>query len=28
VVIVLPIAGFALRRLGMSPERRKLDPRR
>ena len=28
VLIVLPIAGFALRRLGMSPERRSLDPRR
>ena len=28
VLIVLPIAGFALRRLGMSPERRTLDPPR
>jgi uncharacterized membrane protein YeaQ/YmgE (transglycosylase-associated protein family) len=28
VLIVLPVAGFALRRLGMSPERRRLDPRR
>jgi uncharacterized membrane protein YeaQ/YmgE (transglycosylase-associated protein family) len=28
VLIVLPIAGFALRRVGMSPERRPLDPPR
>ena len=28
VLIVLPIAGFALRRLGMSPERRPLEPPR
>jgi uncharacterized membrane protein YeaQ/YmgE (transglycosylase-associated protein family) len=28
VLIVLPIAGFALRRLDMSPERKRLDPRR
>jgi hypothetical protein len=28
VLIVLPVAGFALRRLGMSPERRPLEPRR
>jgi uncharacterized membrane protein YeaQ/YmgE (transglycosylase-associated protein family) len=29
VLIVLPVAGFVLRRIGMSPERRKLDqPRR
>jgi uncharacterized membrane protein YeaQ/YmgE (transglycosylase-associated protein family) len=27
VLIVLPVAGFVLRRLGMSPERRRLDPR-
>ena len=26
VLIVLPIAGFVLRRLGASPERRPLDP--
>jgi uncharacterized membrane protein YeaQ/YmgE (transglycosylase-associated protein family) len=26
VLIVLPIAGFALRRLGMSPERDRLGP--
>jgi uncharacterized membrane protein YeaQ/YmgE (transglycosylase-associated protein family) len=28
VLIVLPIAGFVLRRIGMSPERRPLDPPR
>ena len=28
VLIVLPLAGFVLRRLGMSPERKRLDPRR
>jgi uncharacterized membrane protein YeaQ/YmgE (transglycosylase-associated protein family) len=28
VLIVLPIAGAVLRRLGMSPERRPLDPPR
>ena len=28
VLIVLPIAGFALRRVGMSPERRPLEPPR
>jgi uncharacterized membrane protein YeaQ/YmgE (transglycosylase-associated protein family) len=28
VLIVLPIAGFVLRRLGMSPERRPLEPPR
>ena len=30
VLIVLPVAGFVLRRIGMSPERRSLDhpPRR
>ena len=28
VLIVLPVAGFVLRRLGMSPERKRLDPRR
>ena len=27
VLIVLPVAGFVLRRLGMSPERKRLDPR-
>jgi uncharacterized membrane protein YeaQ/YmgE (transglycosylase-associated protein family) len=28
VLIVLPIAGFALRRLGMSPEQKPLEPPR
>ena len=28
VLIVLPIAGFVLRRIGASPERRPLDPPR
>jgi uncharacterized membrane protein YeaQ/YmgE (transglycosylase-associated protein family) len=28
VLIVLPVAGFVLRRLGMSPERRRLGPSR
>ena len=28
VLIVLPVAGFVLRRIGMSPERRPLDPPR
>ena len=27
VLIVLPVAGFVLRRIGASPERRPLDPR-